>query len=304
LIELQGGSISVESEQGKGSVFSFMIPFGQTKNEEVVASQSDYTARLAGKKVLVVEDNIVNQRLIEFVLKKVNVTADVAANGKEAIVLCEKNPPYDLIIMDLQMPVMDGYETTIYLRKQMKLTTPIIAMTATALKEDQEKCAEVGMNDFMIKPFDFNDLYTRMTRLLLNISPEPIPVEKKEKVTEDKLFDLSILEELDDPSYVAEVISFFLESAPKDMNELVPLAEQKDWPALHKKAHKIKGAAAMLQSKRLAEMLAKIELDAKTSANLENLPEMAKEASDQFTFLQKQLEGELARLKKELGSGG
>ncbi len=300
LIELQGGSISVKSTQGKGSVFSFIIPFERTKSEDLVATQSDYTEQLSGKRILVVEDNAVNQRLIEFVLKKVNIKPDLAANGKEAIALCEKNASYDLIIMDLQMPVMDGYETTIYLRQQMKLTTPIIAMTATALKEDQEKSAEVGMNDFMIKPFDFNDLYTRMTRLLLNIHVDPQPMQKAAEISEDILYNLALLEELDDPAYVAEVVSFFLENAPKDIEELTHLAKESDWAAVSKKAHKIKGAAAMLQSTRLAAILANIETDAKTTDHLETLPKMVTEATDLFVTMRKQLEEELIRLKKEL----
>jgi PAS domain S-box-containing protein len=143
LIELQGGSISLKSTLGVGSVFTFSIPFDPAQKDEVTAIQNDYTNLLAGKRILVVEDNTVNQRLIDFVLKKMDIKADLASNGKEAIALCEKNPAYDLIIMDLQMPVMDGYETTIYLRETMKLTIPIIAMTATVLKEDQERCAKV-----------------------------------------------------------------------------------------------------------------------------------------------------------------
>ena len=119
----------------------------------------------------------------------------------------------------------------------------------------------------------------------------------------DKLYNLSLLEELDDPAYVVDVLGFFLENAPKDMNELLPLTEQKDWPAVHKKAHKIKGAAAMLQSIRLAEMLSAIELHAKAEKDPEKIPEMVKEAFDLFEALQTQLEAELDRLKKELGSG-
>lgn len=302
LIELQGGSISVQSKQGEGSVFSFVIPFGRTKNENIVASQSDYTAKLSGKRILVVEDNPVNQRLIEFVLKKVNITADIAANGREAINLCEKNPPYDLIIMDLQMPVMDGYDTTIYMRMEMKLSTPIIAMTATALKEDQERSAAVGMNDFMIKPFDFNDLYTKMIRLLFNVTIQPEILETENTETPEKLYNLSLLEELDDPSYVAEMVSFFLENVPKDIKELSSLAEQKDWTALQKKAHKIKGAASMLQSKQLAAILANIETNTRSLSNLESVPGMVKEASALFIIVQKQLEEALAALKKQAGT--
>ena len=306
LIEMQGGSISVQSTPGKGSVFSFIIPFGFTKNEEVIASQSDYTEKLAGKKVLVVEDNIVNQRLIEFVLKKVNIHTDMAANGKEAIALCEKNTPYDLIIMDLQMPVMDGYETTLYLRQEMNLSTPIIAMTATALREDQERSAEVGMNDFMIKPFDFNDLYTRMVRLLFNAKAQPVLITNEKKAVEEteKLFDLSLLKELDDPAYLAEVVAFFLESTPKEMKELTTLSGEKNWTALSKKAHKIKGAAAMLQSKRLAGILAYIELNAKNETDLIGLPEKVNEASDLFVHVEKQLQEELINLRNEAGAGG
>ncbi len=301
LIELQGGTISVESKQGEGSVFRFMIPFGRAKEEEQLTTQIDHTEKLAGKRILVVEDNPVNQRLIEFVLKKVKTVTDFAANGREAITQCEKNPPYDLIIMDLQMPLMDGYETTIYLRKEMQLKTPIIAMTATALKEDQEKCAAVGMNDFMIKPFDFNDLYLRMNRLLHTAPPEPMNIDQRDQ--EDKLYDLSLLKELDDPGYVAEVLAFFLENAPKDVDELLPMAEQEDWTGLHKKAHKIKGAAAMLQSRRLTDILARIEIKSKELSDTETIAQLTKEAVSLFSLLQKQLETELAQLKKDMGSG-
>lgn len=310
LIDLQGGSITVNSRPGEGSVFTFHIPFGLTHNEDTVTTQSDYSARLAGKRILVVEDNQVNQRLIDFVLKKVNVSVDLASNGKEAITLCEKNPFYDLIIMDLQMPVMDGYETTMYLRQQLKLTTPIIAMTATALKEDQERSMQVGMNDFMIKPFDFNDLYTRMLRLLFNTDKQAgnkiqeqaqVQVQEKEPAKEEEpLYDLSLLKELDDNQYLTEVLSFFIENAPTDIKELQPLVDKKDWEALYKKAHKIKGAAAMLQSTRLAGLLANIESNAKTLTNIETVPGLVKDAVSLFAELDQALRKELNRIKKEL----
>lgn len=302
LIELQGGNISVNSEPGKGSEFVFVIPFGRTSREDEVDTQSDFSAKLAGKKILVVEDNIVNQKLIGFVLKKMHITADIANNGEEAIVLCKKNPPYDLIIMDLQMPVMDGYETTVYLREKMGLQTPIIAMTATALKEDQERSAKVGMNDFMIKPFDFNDLYARMIRLLFKVTIQKEQVSAETDATE-KDYDLVLLEELEDSNYVLEVLSFFLQNAPVDIKELNVLVLENNRDALSKKAHKLKGAAGMLKAQKLQSLLAGIEQGAKKDTPMEKLAEDVSQVLKIYAELEKQLEQEIAKIKKELATG-
>lgn len=302
LIELQGGQISVASEEGKGASFSFDIPFGRAHSQEVAASQVDFVTKLAGKRILVVEDNIVNQRLIDFVLKKMSITADIADNGQLAIEKCQKNPPYDLIIMDLQMPVMDGYETTIYLREKMGLQTPIIAMTATALKEDQERSALVGMNDFMVKPFDFNDLYARMIRLLFNVTihQELIPTREE---TPEKGYDLALLEELEDPNYVLEVLGFFLENAPADFKELTVLVLENNRDALAKKAHKLKGASGMLKAEKLQGLLAEVELGAKKDKPMEELAVDVTEIQKLFSELEKALQKEVVKLKKEVGKG-
>lgn len=302
LIELQGGTITVNSEPGNGSEFIFVIPFGKTDSNDVVAGQTDFSARLAGKKILVVEDNIVNQKLIDFVLRKMQITADIANNGKEAIVLCEKNPAYDLIIMDLQMPIMDGYETTVYLREKMGLQTPIIAMTATAFKEDQEKSAQVGMNDFMVKPFDFNDLYARMVRLLFHVSVQAEPVSQAPEKPE-KMYDLALLEELDDPKYVLEVLTYFLQYSPVDIKELNVLVLENNRDSLAKKAHKLKGAAGMLKAETLRVLLASIEQGAKTDVPMEKLAEEVNEVLSLFAALEKQLQEEVSRIQKELAAG-
>jgi PAS domain S-box-containing protein len=175
LLQLQGGSISVKSAEGVGSVFSFGLSYEYDLTEEasptVVAATAilaDYSQCLTGKRFLVAEDNEVNQQLVEHVLRRGGGEVQLAGNGELAIRFLQEGGGYDLIIMDLQMPVMDGYAATQYIRNELQLSIPIIAMTATALIGEQLRCFEVGMNDYMTKPFEFTDLYKRIVSLLEN----------------------------------------------------------------------------------------------------------------------------------------
>jgi PAS domain S-box-containing protein len=175
LLELQGGGISVKSAEGVGSVFSFGLSYEYDLSEDagapviaVTAILADYSQCLAGKRFLVAEDNEVNQQLVEHVLRRGGGEVQLAGNGELAIRFLQQGGQYDLIIMDLQMPVMDGYAATQYIRNELRLSIPIIAMTATALIGEQLRCFEVGMNDYMTKPFEFTDLYKRIVSLLEN----------------------------------------------------------------------------------------------------------------------------------------
>ncbi|WP_165760459.1 ATP-binding protein [Niastella populi] len=170
LLQLQGGDISVQSAVGKGSSFQFYLPFdiNNTPAAEMPAlpGKPEHDHPLTGKQVLVAEDNEINQKLIEFVLRKAGGTVTIANNGEEAIQLLQQNNLYDLIIMDLQMPKMDGYATTYYIRNNLRLKIPIIAMTATAMKDEQWQCLHAGMNEYMTKPFEFAELYKRIAHLV------------------------------------------------------------------------------------------------------------------------------------------
>ncbi len=170
LLQLQGGDITVKSEAGKGSAFHFYLPFGYSSNtttgQPAGDAIQDYSRLLAGRHFLVAEDNEINQKLIDYVLTKAGGSVAIAGNGAEAVRLLQENKPFDLIIMDLQMPEMDGYAATRYIRNNLHLQTPIIAMTATAMKDEQWQCFESGMNDYMTKPFEFPELYKRIVRLL------------------------------------------------------------------------------------------------------------------------------------------
>ena len=299
LIELQSGYISVKSKPGEGAVFSFMIPFGVKKEKNNHSAEQDSKERLNGKRFLVVEDNLVNQRLISFVLQKVGIIVDVASNGQEAVTYFETHHTCDLVIMDLQMPIMDGYEAAIYIRQQLKLTIPIIAMTATALKEDQDRSREVGMNDFIIKPFDFNDLYKRLLRTLYNEETEPQGISEKNTGSE-KLFDLSLLEELDDKDSLLDVLSMFFENTPGDVKELENLFNERKMEPLSRLAHKIKGAVSILQSARLTVLLKNIELQANDPNLNAEVGKDVEEVKDLFKILDTQLHAEWERINKEV----
>lgn len=167
LVELFSGELKVQSVKGKGTSFYFTMDFlkGSSINrlkEERSLIKSDL---LANKKVLLVEDNNINQFLATTILKKWNVLVEVAENGLVAVdKLKEQN--YDVILMDMQMPVMGGIEATSIIRKELKLTTPIIALTARAIKGVDTECLDAGMNDYISKPFDQSELFTKILNLI------------------------------------------------------------------------------------------------------------------------------------------
>jgi PAS domain S-box-containing protein len=168
LIELQDGEVWVESELGEGSTFSFVLTYNIQERD---ISQSIYSdefennteSPIAGLNVLLVEDHDINQMLATTVLEGWDFKVDLAENGLEAI---EKvaNENYDVILMDIHMPKMDGYEATKQIRKKLKNNTPVIAMTASAKIGDNKKCFEVGMDDYITKPFDPELLLEKITR--------------------------------------------------------------------------------------------------------------------------------------------
>jgi len=172
LVELQGGDITVTSKVGKGSKFVFRLNFmkvnaiaiKQTEQEQKLI-KDDITVKPPAKtiKVLVAEDVALNQLLIKIILMDFGFDFDIATNGKVAIELLKKNR-YDIVLMDLQMPEMDGFETTNYIRKNLESTIPIIALTADVTNIDLAKCTTIGMNDYISKPIDEKLLYSKIMK--------------------------------------------------------------------------------------------------------------------------------------------
>jgi signal transduction histidine kinase/ActR/RegA family two-component response regulator len=170
LIELQNGVIFVNSEPGIGSEFQFRLQFLKVKAEiqtSAPVKPSTISQSGSGIKILVVEDNLINQRLVIKVLKNQGFETEVAENGIIALNKYE-HQDFDIILMDIQMPEMDGYEATRKIRElsSYKKNIPIIAMTAHIIKGELDHCLETGMNDFVSKPFDKNELYTKIFKHL------------------------------------------------------------------------------------------------------------------------------------------
>ncbi|HJV67490.1 MAG TPA: PAS domain S-box protein [Geomonas sp.] len=184
LVELMGGQISVESEQGKGSTFSFEVRLprhlaGQAETvygEQRTAGGSPSGTSFAGVRVLLVEDNTINQEVAKELLERRGAKVDLVHNGEEALrQLSESGVSYDAVFMDVHMPVMDGLEATRRIRLDPAFDRlPIIAMTASALKRERELCLDAGMNDQVDKPIDVEELFATLRRWLES-EPEPLP---------------------------------------------------------------------------------------------------------------------------------
>jgi len=175
LVELQGGTMSFKSEFNVGSVFTFWIPY--KKSEQTQPKPADITEKfdmeeLSKLKILLVEDNVLNVKLISSLFSEKNLHVQIAENGSVCIEKLKENDgstplknSFDVILMDIEMPVMNGYDAAKYIRKEMKSNIPIIAMTANAMSGEREKCLSFGMDDYISKPINAKLLFEKMYNL-------------------------------------------------------------------------------------------------------------------------------------------
>ena len=278
LVELQYGEISVSSALNKGSVFSVTIPYKIGTDVSVVEDRMDSTVEsksmLSGINVLVAEDNIINQKVVKNTLLKQGASVEIAFNGKEVIEHM-KTRQFDVILMDLQMPEVDGYRATRYIREVMKNNVPILAMTADALKGEAERCFEAGMTGFISKPFEPRDLYEQILRAKADGAKNIISESQNHNgMGQAPLLDLSYLYELsgNDPRYIHDVIEIFLDNTPEGMTKLDELVRgTDDFDAIYKQAHFLKSSVSIVKVRDMYEKLNQMESIARTDKNKQEI---------------------------------
>lgn len=262
LTELQGGSMSVLSMLNKGSTFTFKIPYktGSLDFEETKLNRITTDLKFFDKrKVLLVEDNIMNQLLAKKILKKWGVEVDSAENGLVALdKLNEKN--YDLILMDIQMPLKDGYETTKEIRQKdwEKRNIPIIAMTANALVGEYQKCLDVGMNDCIFKPFQVSDLFEMLRKYWLVEPISNVDVLSSAPFNETepkKVVDLTYMQSVcdNDVAFIYEMLDSYLIQTPEILNNISLGLNSNNLAIVKSAVHKFKPSVIMLGMKSLEE---------------------------------------------------
>ncbi|PZF72239.1 ATP-binding protein [Taibaiella soli] len=277
LAEMQHGQITVASKLGKGSEFTVEIPFEIGKEMPVVQENKPISADgmllLKGMQILVAEDNVINQKVVKNTLSKQGAVVDIASNGREAIALAQQQY-YDVILMDLQMPEVDGYKATRHIRQVLKIDVPVIAMTADALKGEAEKCFDAGMSGFISKPFDPNDLYQQLLKITNAKTINTMTTQSGPETTEP-LIDLSYLDELsgNDPAYMYEVMQIFLSNMPEGLEKLEGLIRNtEDWDSIYRQAHFLKSSVSIVKIRNMYDSLAEIEDYAKKKENLGQIP--------------------------------
>jgi len=248
LVEPQGGCIKVVSKEDEGSTFSFTLSFQKTDADaEIETVVEELDTEMKDIKVLVVEDIPLNQLLMKTLLDDFGFERDIAGNGKIAIEKLQAKS-FDIVLMDLQMPEMNGFEATDYIRNVMHSNIPIIALTADVSTVDLAKCKFVGMNDYIAKPVDEKLLFSKIIGLVrkpvqvintnLEIESESIEIVDNKRI---RCIDLQYLNTRtkSNPQLMMEMISLYLEQTPPLITAMNKGWADKDWGSLHAAVHKM-----------------------------------------------------------------
>jgi CheY-like chemotaxis protein/nitrogen-specific signal transduction histidine kinase len=241
LIELQHGKITLSSQEGAGSIFLVELPYKITNQvaPSVTLKNNNQNHHLMNNnlRILVAEDNIMNQHLIKYLLQNWGFRFDLVFNGIQAIEALKKQD-YDLVLMDIQMPEMDGHMATRNIRNGLRSSVPVIAMTAHAMEGEREKCINSGMNDYISKPLNEEnllDMIIKYTKDKENDHPAPV-------APGHSVISMDYIDRLSDKDkeFKNEIIREFVKRVPDNIQTLEKAINEKNYSTIHKIAHDMK----------------------------------------------------------------
>ncbi|WP_462281423.1 two-component regulator propeller domain-containing protein [Salinivirga cyanobacteriivorans] len=299
LVELHDGDITVDSKENKGTVFNVSLPY-QISTENETPLIEDYKIRfekiLENTSILIVDDNEINLSLAIETLQKFNssLNIEVAYNGKEAIEILSKKD-FDLVIMDIQMPVMDGYEATklIRNREDHKRDIPILGMTAHAMKDERTRCLDLGMNEYLSKPFSPADLLNKIKKIL-DISPSPqvkpnIPT--KEGNNDFKTIDIRKIKAIVGDSMGKEIkyLKLLQKNAPDFIQKIDRGIQKNDFRVIKVSAHSLKSTFRYYGAEDLMNLSKQVELLAEQAHDQPKIERLLKEIQEKWANVEKEL---------------
>lgn len=318
LVELMGGEIQVKSKKGEGSTFAFSLMCEEGSPADLpevpVKSQDlDYRS-LRGMRVLLAEDNQMNQFLATAILESWQMEVHIANDGEKAVQMLEKGA-YDLILMDIQMPNMGGVEATEIIRKKMNIHTPIVALTANAIKGNREQYLQAGMNGYVSKPFDTESLFKQITSVLQlkyralakeeeieNLRNTPITHELTVSMLAEAHFSLNKLEKTAQGNlqFIKRMISIFCEQVPDQILQLKNAYEMRNWPELKRVAHQMKPSIDIMEVTQLKAEIRVIEKLSEKNPNRKELLQLISKTEQILTLVVNDLKQELQNIDTQV----
>jgi two-component system, sensor histidine kinase len=282
LVELMGGRLSMSSTYGMGTVVEVRIPFPIGTDEDLVTTQNKQmdTTPLHGLRILLVEDNELNRFLVRTILERYAAIVVEAHNGSEAV-NATQGGAFDLVLMDVHMPVMDGLEATRIIRKGPLRDLPIIGLTANVLRKELDKCVTEGMNTILTKPFIEADLI----RAILSLVPGRI-------LPASKLFDLSKINAIarGDTAFVQHMVCLFKDQTPETLTEMDAALAEKGVERLAELAHRFRSSVDAMGITQSHGVLRDIEKLGRSGGSLHTLRELVGKLHEQMREVLEQLE--------------
>ncbi len=271
IVELMKGSIGLSSREGQGSTFWFEVELARSSVSHVVESEKLSNLKEvqeSNRYILIAEDNLVNQKVAMGYLLKLGFRSDAVSNGQEALRALETGT-YDLVLMDCQMPEMDGYEATHAIRKHPNVriqTIPIVAMTANAVQGDRERCIKAGMNDYVTKPIKLRELSIALKRWL-----EIKELDSDDKAKADLILDpqalsnIRLLSQTAGSNFLDELIGIYFSTTPPRMEAMIKACDEGDTETIRRDAHGLKSASGHLGIVRVEAICRELEHKALTA---------------------------------------